>query len=70
MVCNRLAMCTIILAYIGTIGIEISLPDSRDFTCRAVLISTSLDMPAKAQVMNMMQYNGFYGCNHCLQKGR
>lgn len=26
-------------------------------------------MPARALVLNMIQFNGFYGCSHCEQKG-
>ena len=28
------------------------------------------DLPAKAMVFNMTQYNGYYGCTHCLQSGQ
>ena len=37
--------------------------------CRAVLLCTTCDLPAKAMIMNMVQFNGFYGCSHCLQPG-
>lgn len=37
--------------------------------CRAALLCATLDLPARAAVANIMQYNGYWGCGHCLQKG-
>ena len=51
-------------------GVEIYSPDiGKDFTCRAMLLCGTSDLPAKAMVYNMHQYNGEYGCSHCLQPG-
>ncbi len=36
---------------------------------RAILLSGVYDLPAKADVMNMMHYNGAYGCATCLEPG-
>ena len=33
-------------------------------------MGSSFDLPAKATVLNMIQYNGEYGCTHCLQSGQ
>ena len=49
-------------------GVTITVP-GREVISRAVLICCTCDMPAKAQVLNVVQYNGFYGCPCCLQKG-
>lgn len=35
-----------------------------------MLLCGTCDLPAKAMAYNMMQYNGEYGCSHCLQKGK
>lgn len=34
-----------------------------------VLLCATCDLPAKAAVMNCIQYNGYYGCSRCLQRG-
>ena len=34
-----------------------------------LLVLATCDLPAKAAVMNMVQYNGYYGCGRCLQQG-
>ena len=54
-----------------TNGVEVYSPDISDnFVCRAMLLCGSCDLPAKAIVLNMKQYNGEYGCSHCLQSGK
>ena len=54
-----------------TNGVEVYSPDtSSSFICRAMLLCGSCDLPAKAIVYNMKQYNGEYGCSHCLQSGK
>ena len=64
---TTLSLCTAnVLLPIGTL---VSPADSDPFVCRAVLIACTCDLPARALVMNFVQYNGFYGCSHCLQKG-
>ena len=40
-----------------------------NFSCRAMLLCGTCDLPAKAIAYNMTQYNGEYGCSHCSQKG-
>ena len=37
--------------------------------CARLLCGTS-DLPAKAMFINMMQFNGQYGCAHCTQRGK
>ena len=51
-------------------GVTVSLPDKAPFTCRVVLVACTCDLPARAQVMNVTQFNGYYGCAFCLQKGK
>lgn len=60
----RLQLC------IYNIGIPISIPLGIDpNVCRIVLLCSTCDLPAKAMVMNFVQFNGFFGCSSCLQKG-
>lgn len=51
-------------------GIGVSSPDVDEMiTCKAQLLSSSFDLPAKASVLNMTQFNGEYGCSNCIQSG-
>lgn len=59
------------ISNLQTNGVEVYSPDiSGNFICRAMLLCGSCDLPAKAIVYNMKQYNGEYGCSHCLQSGK
>ena len=52
-------------------GVELYSPDIKsNFICRAMLLCGTCDLPAKAMAYNMVQYNGYYGCSHCLQSGK
>jgi hypothetical protein len=42
----------------------------KSFTFKLYLTQCSLDMPAKASIMNMLQYNGYNGCPICLHPGK
>ena len=35
----------------------------------AIVLNCSLDLPARAVVTNMKQYNGRYGCLYCEEEG-
>lgn len=35
---------------------------SGDVICRAILLHVSADLPARAKIANMKQFNGAYGC--------
>ena len=51
-------------------GIEVSSPDvPNSFVYHAMLLCGTCDLPAKAIVHNMTQFNGYYGCSHCTQSG-
>lgn len=41
----------------------------QNITVRGIILAGTCDLPAKAQFLNMMQYNGEFGCNHCKDKG-
>ncbi|XP_077258856.1 uncharacterized protein LOC143895532 isoform X2 [Temnothorax americanus] len=50
-------------------GQIITLPGQNVITVRGIILAGTCDLPAKAQFLNMMQYNGEFGCNHCKDKG-
>lgn len=50
-------------------GKIITLPGQNVITVRGIILAGTCDLPAKAQFLNMMQYNGEFGCNHCKDKG-
>eukprot|EP00111_Clytia_hemisphaerica_P019526 TCONS_00057559-protein len=38
-------------------------------TLKGMILCGTCDMPAKASVLNMCQFNAFYGCPKCTQRG-
>ena len=51
-------------------GVTMCSPDTTSsFKCHARLLCGTSDLPAKAMVLNMMQFNGQHGCAHCTQSG-
>ena len=38
-------------------------------TIKCVLLAGVFDLPAKAAIMNTVQFNGYYGCSYCKDKG-
>ncbi|XP_072023195.1 uncharacterized protein, partial [Amphiura filiformis] len=71
---NKPSMCTFFKPFHNTFqqlaeGIEVSLPDERIINVQSILLCGTCDMPAKSQVLNMVQFNGMYGCSRCLQPG-
>lgn len=51
------------------IGIVLSLSNGESVCCRIALLVTSVDLPARAAINNFIQFNGYWGCCICLQKG-
>ena len=48
----------------------VTFPTSKGMkTLNAKLLVGVFDQPAKAMVLNVVQYNGHYGCPYCLDKG-
>ena len=37
---------------------------------KAYTIYACFDLPARASALNVIQYNGYYGCNFCEQRGK
>ena len=40
-----------------------------EVTCKARLLFTLADLPAKASLTNMVQFNGKFGCPTCKHEG-
>lgn len=53
---------------IKTNGIPVYTPGGPR-TVRACLLLAVFDLPAKAMATNITQYNGYYSCTYCLDKG-
>ena len=51
------------------LGVAVSLANSELVLCRAALLSSSVDLPARAAINNFVQFNGYWGCCFCLQRG-
>ena len=50
-------------------GVEMKCRERGTFTMRAILLACICDLPARAILMNFVQYNGAYCCAKCLQRG-
>lgn len=47
------------------------LPNEHDvWQVRAHVIACPVDLPARAMVQNVTQFNGFHGCSFCQQAGK
>ena len=42
---------------------------SGDMLARAILLACSVDLPARAMLVNMKQWNGLHGCLYCENEG-
>lgn len=51
-------------------GVEFDSPERGTFKCKAILLATTSDLPARCLLCNSMQYNGECGCWKCLQPGK
>jgi hypothetical protein len=56
------------LKTLSSLGLSLSTPEGTK-TIRGKLLLGIFDMPAKAAVLNMKQFNGAYGCPTCLHEG-
>ena len=50
-------------------GIEVTLPGNAKEVVKAQLICAVMDLPAKAALLNINQYNGAFGCPTCNHEG-
>ncbi|XP_069470109.1 uncharacterized protein [Ambystoma mexicanum] len=50
-------------------GVVFNDHNNSSFTCHATLLTVTCDLPARCLVSNSTQFNGKFGCWHCLQEG-
>ena len=50
-------------------GLEVQLHDGQTISTRSALLSVHADLPAKAMLINMNQFNGQYACLYCYHPG-
>ena len=50
-------------------GCEIDVPGMGQQVVKAQLLCVVTDLPAKAAILNCIQYNGEYGCSTCKHPG-
>ena len=50
------------------VGVSVSTPDGIGIA-RGVLLECSVDLPARAMVLQMKQFNGAFGCCYCEVEG-
>ena len=51
-------------------GVTVQLPEKPDrCQVRAHVIGCTVDLPARAMMQNIIQFNGFHGCSFCEQPG-
>lgn len=51
------------------IGIKVNIPGLGQKVVKVRLIAAVLDLPAKASMLNCVQFNGTYGCCSCKHPG-
>ena len=51
------------------LGFVVSTPDGDELNVRARLLMCSVDLPARAIVLNGKQFNGEHGCSYCEDPG-
>ena len=59
------------MCHVNNTGIEIQPCGVKEpFKLKVVLIGCACDLPARALVLNMMQFNSYLGCNFCTIRGK
>ena len=59
------------IIYLTCIGVVVDVPGTTSsLVLTAHVICGTCDLPAKALVLNMMQFNGTCGCGFCEQSGK
>lgn len=48
---------------------QLSVGDGNLVSVRGILLDVTLDSPAKALWLQMKQFNGYFGCSKCKEKG-
>ena len=55
--------------YLIITGVEVDIPNEGKCIVRGQLLCAIMDLPAKAAILNCIQYNGRYGCSRCKHPG-
>ena len=50
-------------------GVRVNVKGEGEVTCKARLLFALADLPAKAALFNITQFNGKFGCPTCKQEG-
>lgn len=59
-----------VLIVFCVLGVKVSVQGEGDVVCRAKLLFVVADLPAKASLLNMTQFNGKFGCPTCYPEGQ
>lgn len=51
------------------VGFEVCTPDGQ-YTAHAMLLQCSADLPARASLTYMKNFNGMWGCLYCMNPGK
>ena len=51
------------------IGVKVDVKGKGETICRARLLFVVADLPAKASLLNIIQFNGKFGCPSCYHEG-
>lgn len=57
------------LCFVVLLGVNVSTADGVKHI-KATMVVLSCDLPARAQVLNMKQFNGEHGCHLCEEPGK
>jgi len=57
--------CITHMCLLHSVGIIVN---QSQYVCKVFLLCFVSDLPAKALVLNFIQFNGYWGCSQCLQK--
>ena len=52
------------------LGVKVSVKGEGEIVCRARLLFVVADLPAKASLLNVIQFNGKFGCSTCYHEGQ
>ena len=58
------------LLHLNFSGVNVSIKGRGDVTCKARLLFALADLPAKAALYNITQFNGRFGCPSCKHEGQ
>ena len=60
----------LVMIVLCVLGVKVSVQGEGEVVCRARLLFVVADLPAKASLLNMTQFNGKFGCPTCYHEGQ